>query len=156
MSSECLLGISTSQFLFTHPEMLQTLRNCVYLQIQARSCCVCVLYAFRMPGVRRIPEMLFTGIKPIIRWMMQYLDQYTNHHLKTNGRAAFIVNTGWAQVYDLFGNACLSVWICSTIWGGCFHFSRNMHIIISNRTMVHVYLKAALCWWRKMNYQHVF
>lgn len=30
----------------------------------------CVLYAFRIPGVRRMPGMLFTGIKPVVRCMM--------------------------------------------------------------------------------------
>lgn len=30
----------------------------------------CVLCAFRIPGVRRMPGMLFTGIKPVVRCMM--------------------------------------------------------------------------------------
>lgn len=29
-----------------------------------------VLYVFRMPGVRRMPGTLFTGIKPVVRCMM--------------------------------------------------------------------------------------
>lgn len=124
MSSECLLLISTPQFLFTNPEMLQSLRNwlCMLADpskklLWATVWCMGVLYAFRMPGVRRIPGMLFTGIKPVIRCMVQYLDQYTNHHLKTNGRTAFAVRTpGWAQLCDFFGNACLSVWIYNTVF----------------------------------------
>lgn len=52
----------------------------------------CVLYAFRIPGVRRMPGMLFTGIKPVVRCMMYNLDQYINHHLKTNGKTTFNVN----------------------------------------------------------------
>lgn len=41
-------------------------------QEQARSllCAVFVSYAFRMPGVRRMPGMLLTAIKPVVRCMI--------------------------------------------------------------------------------------
>lgn len=81
-------------------------------QEQARSllCGVFVSYAFRMPGVRRMPGMLLTAVKPVVRCMMYYLEQYANHHLKTSGKATFNVNNyGWAEVYDFFGNACATV-----------------------------------------------
>lgn len=54
---------------------------------------VFVLYAFRMPGARRMPGKSFTGIKPVVRCMMSYLDQYPNHHLKTNGKTMFNVDS---------------------------------------------------------------